>query len=1637
MTGSTADRNPFERLAEDFAERLRRGEHPAITDYIARHPEHADDIRDLFPEIAAVEQCKPSDGESRTSSSTAIPVRPGRLPDQLGDYRILRYLGAGGMGVVYEAVRESLRNNVALKVMHPQFRDREQYARRFRIEARSAARLHHTNIVSVFDYGVHDGVCYYAMQYIAGHSLDKILTDVRQLRGEKEILTAGAAAATASEAQAPTRSDPWLTPSEPGEAPTCASSRALSLGLMTGEWSATASPRGPDDREAQPEPATTVAMENRGNLGPPEDDAEKGVQRTALRMLAAELAGSDEVRSLAPGQEAGPDDEPRCEQAALFGSSSSLTAQGEVRYYREIGRLGAQVADALAHAHKRGVLHRDIKPSNLILDGLGNIWITDFGLAKFEDGDDLSHTQDLVGTLRFMAPERFRGVSEPRCDVYALGATLYEMVTLRPCFSGQSHAQLIHRIEHEPPVPPRQIERGIPADLETIVLKALAKVPGDRFESADEMGAELRRYVENRPIRSRPIPAYQRIWRWCRRNPALAAAGTMAAAAIVGLAVVSTVAAWTYSDQVEALKVEQQQTRNAERRARLELGNSLVTEGAALQRSGLVGQRFDSLDRLARAAQILGADPEGRHRLPEIRNHVITGLGLVDLRVRLERDVGDFRSLAFDAPLERYTFCESSGDVVVCQVDDGHELLRLSIPNHSDYFTSCGALFSPDGGLLVTCDRRPSAVMGIVMRIWNLGRGELLAELEISDGPAFDHDGQHLAFGAPQGGIAVWDRNERRVVRRLPLDFTPGDMLFDPEGRRLAVANRDRAAPRVVILEAETGQVLTDWRTQVGNTSPAWSADGQLLAVGGVGGDDPRVYVWNVGRKSLQSVLQGHTNMVTRIEFAHSGYLVATTGHDGTARLWDGASGEPLAVGEAKRFLRFATDDRRMAFETRGRIGVCDVSTAPERRTLHSGMAGNRAERWLNRGVQAAQFNPDAQLLATAAEDGVRVWDADTCRELAHLKAGKCASVLFDSDGRGVVTSGSWGAYRWPIGRDSAQGPDTISIGPPELLWESISDNQWPCASWLPDRRTLAIIDNARAQVVLVDSRTSHPAQTRAIALDAGENRRMTTLAVSPDGRWVAAGGWYSAGVTVWDLPGRRLERILRPQDATSMTKFFVGFSPDGRWLTSSTHPDASPFAYHFWRTGTWELDRRIETELIGEHTAFTGDSRLMALCIGRQVALADAATGRELARLSTVPPVAPTPLSFSPDGTKLVVSTDRNTAHVWDLRRVRDQLTTMGLDWDAPAYPAATEHGGPLPPRAVRVVGEVRENQARRAGELAEMDRRIAADPNDADALIRRGWLRLNLSKPAKAVVDLERCVRLRPDDTDALFLLSQAYSQSNNLRAARAALETYLTRCPDDTDARIKKGQIAIQLRRLPEAADEFTRVLEAEPRRNQVRSRRAAILLRLRRFAEALADLNTLIQRYPEDPALVELRSQAHDGLGDREQAQVDRKRAAELPRADARYYNDLAWRLATGPVVMRDPERALAAARKAVALAPGSALYLNTLGVAQFRAGLYAEAIDTLEKSLAASKGETDAFDLFFLALARRRLGHVTEARADFDRALLWRRDHPNLSQSGWAPELDAFQAEAEAALADPKPDLPDDVFAPPTEHPRGR
>ena len=231
-----------------------------------------------------------------------------------------------------------------------------------------------------------------------------------------------------------------------------------------------------------------------------------------------------------------------------------LSNPTESGYYRAVARLGIQVAQALAHAHAQGVLHRDIKPSNLLLDVDGHVWVTDFGLAKLEGSDGPTQTGDIIGTLRYMSPERFEGWSDRRSDIYGLGMTLYELLTLRPAFESATRAKLIDQVIHDPPVAPRKHDPRVPRDLETIVMKAIAKEPAERYATAEALSADLENFVTDRPIVARRSSLPERSWRWCRRNRAAAAL-----AGVTGLAVLTLVAlgvALSYQSRLRAAYAE-------------------------------------------------------------------------------------------------------------------------------------------------------------------------------------------------------------------------------------------------------------------------------------------------------------------------------------------------------------------------------------------------------------------------------------------------------------------------------------------------------------------------------------------------------------------------------------------------------------------------------------------------------------------------------------------------------------------------------------------------------------------------------------------------------------------------------------------------------------------------------------------------------------------------------------------------------------------------------------------------------------------------------------------------------------------------------------------------------------------------
>jgi serine/threonine protein kinase len=563
MSESNAERDPIERLADSFLARFRRGERPSIDEYAAKHPDLANEIRELLPALVALEQDMSIDEGGNREANSSAAERWSIAPRQLGEYVILREIGRGGTGVVYEAEQQTLGRHVALKVL-PGAGLGGTHLQRFRLEARAAARLHHTNIVPVFGVGEAEGVHYYAMQFIQGQGLDAVIEELaRRRKGVRPPAFHSAA-------------------SETGIRPSVA---VLAQSLTEGRLSATA--------------ASVSAA--------PGDPARASVPgKTAARPGSATVTD--------PGGAPEPTDSTAARSSpTVAGASSELSSSHSVaRFYRAVAGLGAQVADALAYAHGQGILHRDIKPSNLLLDANGTVWVTDFGLAKSEGADGLTQTGDVVGTLRYMAPERFDGWSDPRSDVYALGATVYELLTLNPLYNESNRAKLIERILHDPPVPLSKLDRAIPRDLETIVLKALAKEPAQRYTTVAALGDDLRRFGADKPILARRSSPVEKAIRWCRRNPLAAGLLGMLCVVFITAFIVVTLAwrsalasgALAERRRIDAVRNEQEADEQmqlaiagfAKARAAVDEYLNKVTDSQPLSESSLKPLRRDLLE---------------------------------------------------------------------------------------------------------------------------------------------------------------------------------------------------------------------------------------------------------------------------------------------------------------------------------------------------------------------------------------------------------------------------------------------------------------------------------------------------------------------------------------------------------------------------------------------------------------------------------------------------------------------------------------------------------------------------------------------------------------------------------------------------------------------------------------------------------------------------------------------------------------------------------------------------------------------------------------------------------------------------------------------------------------------------------
>jgi serine/threonine protein kinase/WD40 repeat protein len=1160
MSTPSAERDPIEELADSFLRRFRAGERPDAEEYVARYPELAGQVRDLLAALVLMEQNPPAGGQGSTAST-----RPADLTGrQLGDYRIVREVGRGGMGVVYEAVQESLGRHVALKILPAGLNTEGQFLERFRREAKAAAGLHHTNIVSVFGVGEHEGTHFYAMQFIVGRGLDGVLEAVRQRRERRAAADGDAGSAVHSPA----------------------GSGLSTLGLPAAE----VTPISPGVRES------------------------------------ARTEEPSELTDLPPGP-----------------------------YFRAVAQLGVQAADGLHYAHQHGVLHRDVKPSNLLLDARGTVWITDFGLAKTAGSDDLTSTGDLVGTLRFMAPERFRGEADARSDVYALGATLYELLTLRPAYADTDRLRLIERIQRTDRARPRQVEPRLPLDLETIVLKAMEPEPAARYATGADLAEDLRRFLTDRPIQACRASALEQLNRWRRRNPTIATLSLGLALMALIVIVVSVAAALRLGHAAE-------QEGRAKRETQERLCDSLFVQAHAARTSQRPGQRLDSLDALKRAAELGKALGRGPADFAKWRGEAAACLALPD--VRLEREwegnPAGATGLGFDARLEHYASSFRDEGLSIRRVQDHQELRRLPTLPAERVSRWLIPRFSPDGRFLavwysVWTDKRP-------LEVWDWQRGDSRPLITLADAatqPEFSADGRTVAVGVSDGvsdnALCLFDLATGKAIKRLALDLVPQRLAFHPDGRKLAVSSttlsrNGRDAGTVQVRALETGHVLYTVSHAADVQAVAWHPGGRLLATGC---DDRRIYLWDGVTGSRRNVLEGHSWEVHDLAFNQRGDWLASFGWDMTLRLWEVATGKQLWHLEDVRLVGFGQAEPLRAAAISGRqVRAWSCVPSTEFHVLR-GPAQN---------VRDVTLSPDGRYVACSTFSG-EGWLVDADRQGEPIGLDAASNFSWDLQGNlwFVTKKGQLMRRKPRPGGEHPFGPpvevllpDPLEAGATHLAW-------W----WFRGDRPLLSIHSElpinRIQMFQMDGsvrRLWDRLVPNIVGTDMDVHSRWLAVTTRDGGR----------GVSILDVQSGRLVKELPIGDASA------AFSRDGRWLVTTTGRLTTPEGECcLWRTDTWEKVRARplhRSSSSSANMALSPDGLLLAVAYTMsEVQLLRLETLEEIATLTAPELGLVATMQFSPDGQRLFV-TAANTVHVWDLDALRRGLRDCGLDWDLPTDP-------------------------------------------------------------------------------------------------------------------------------------------------------------------------------------------------------------------------------------------------------------------------------------------------------------------------------------------------------------------------------
>lgn len=975
-------RSELERLAEEYVRLYRAGKEPDLEQFVLEHPALADEIRELFPVMLMLDGGRSSNPEATRFATNINSSFEEAIGAQLGDYTLIKIIGRGGMGVVYEAKHITLGNRVAVKLL-PSSLNRPKLQERFLREASAAARMNHPNIVRVFDYGREGNHHYYVMSLVEGVGLDRVL-------------------------------EPADDSPEPGD---------QSTQLLVGTYQDLTEDRfGRAENRRQTPPSKAARAERWSSVISAQSEA------------PSTSAGDSTITAK------------RNSTLAGAGSSNPFSIVHSSSLWSWIAKIGVQAAEALAYAHDMGVLHRDIKPSNLMLDVDGNLFVTDFGLAKLAGDPSLTETGDILGTLRYLPPEAIYGQPDERGDIYGLGLTLYELAAGKPAFGNLERGKLFHDIAQGHIKPLRKLIPRIPRDLAQIIAKSLRLDVEQRYTSAAEMSADLRHFIAGEPVIARPPSLTYRTSRWIARNRVVSVLGIGLVLVLVTATMLSALSVYRYKNLVVEKDFAKTNAEIAQRLAQTTSLEALISDAEGWAIRHQVGQRRIGLQTLRQAMDLshdLACFEQYEFRFNEIAA-MLFALDDIDTTYDWQQGVnmGFEEPLAFSGDLQSYFWHERDTEANSLRIYDrqakGYELaqtvpIRAPVSERNLQASANGRFLAgsfTDGKFFVF-DRLTL----------DCHEPELLVSA-----PAFAeclfNDDKTLSILTEDSKIVTLQLPNCEVVHEigLPGEFDLDSITFSSQGDRAFVFQRFRMGDAYVV-DLST-DAIEHQQSVHAISAASFSPDGRYLAFV----SDVSLDVWdNVLREFAFETNCSH-EWTTRVEWLAGGKYLATTGFDGQTRIFDPrARREILRIERVLAATSIAGD--RFVLRANDRFQLLTIRPAE---ALHT-FSFYRGGRFFG-GIIGGNH------LIAGFIEGFRIWDLQ-CDDTIASQVIELRGLAIDPQNRDVfLASSSEGLVQLPIvqpthdsltrperelqrGLDSVAAPDNSNVSSPWTIGPARSLN--------------------------------------------------------------------------------------------------------------------------------------------------------------------------------------------------------------------------------------------------------------------------------------------------------------------------------------------------------------------------------------------------------------------------------------------------------------------------------------------------------------------------------------------------------------------------------------------------------------------